>query len=96
MFLKAWCDVSLLVAMLVKLFFKKTVCNDAHLRETVHALLYFDVDCTVVGSQIVKVVGFDEIKREVIDLHVHVFRSVHGCGEIEILQVDGAIVCILC
>ncbi len=93
---KARCDVALLVAMLVDLFFVKILCKDVCLRETIHALLYFDVDCTIIGSQVIEVVGFDEIGREVTDLHAHVFRLVHGCVEVEILQVDGAIVCVLC
>jgi hypothetical protein len=96
MFPKAWCVLSLLIAMLVEAFFKKILCKDARLRETVHALLYFAVDCTIVSSQVDEVVGFDKIKREVADLHVHVFRSFHWGVEVEILQVDGAIACILC
>ncbi len=96
MFPKAWCDVALLVAVLVESFFKKILCEDAYLRATIHALLYFDVDCTLVGGQFVEVVGFDEIGREVADLHAHVFLLVHGCDEVEILQGNGAIVCILC
>ncbi len=96
MFPRARCDVALMVAMLIEAFFEEILCKDGHLQETVHALLYFDVDCTVVGSQVVEVVGFDIIGREVADLHVHVFWSVHGCVEVEILQVDGAIACILC
>jgi hypothetical protein len=58
--------------MLGELFFEKILCKDACLWETIHALLYFDVDCTIVGSQVVEVVGFDKIRREVADLHVHV------------------------
>ncbi len=66
------------------------------MQETVHALLYFDIDCTVVGSQVVQVVGFDKIRREVSDLYAHVLWLVHGCVKVEILQVDGAISCVLC
>ncbi len=58
MFPKAQCDVALLVAMLVELFFEKILCMDAQLQETIHALLYFDVDCTIVSSQVIEVVGF--------------------------------------
>ncbi len=62
----------------------------------VHSLLYFDVDCILIGSQVDEVVGFDKIGREVTDFHVHVFRSVHWGVEVEILQVDGAIAWVLC
>jgi hypothetical protein len=96
MFPKAQCDVALMVAMLVEAFFREILCKDAHLRETIHALLYFDVDCTVVGSQVVVIVGFDKIGREVADLHAHVLRLAHWGVEVEILQVDGAIACVLC
>ncbi len=44
-------DVALLGAVLVELFYGEILCRDACLRETTHALLYFDVDCTVIGSQ---------------------------------------------
>ncbi len=64
--------------------------------ETIHSLLYFDIDCPIVGSQVDEVVGFDEIGWEVADFHAHVFRLVHGCVEVEILQVNGAIACVLC
>ncbi len=96
MFPKAQCDVALMAAMLVEAFFKEILYKDACLQETVHSLLYFDVDCTVVGSQVDEVVGFDKTRREVADFHVHVFWSVHWGVEVEILQVNGAIACILC
>jgi hypothetical protein len=54
MFLKAKCDVTLMVAMLVEVFFEESPCKDARLWETIHALLYFDVDCTVVNSQVIR------------------------------------------
>ncbi len=94
MFPKAWCDFALLVALLVESFFKEILREGARLRETIHALLYFDVDCTVIVSQNIEVVGFDEVGREVI--HGHVFRLVHGCVEVEIFQINGVVVCVLC
>ncbi len=96
MFQKARCEVVLMVAVLVEAFFEEILCKGARLRETIHALLYFDVDCTVVSSQVIEVVGFDDIGREIADFHVHVFRPVHGCVEVVILQVDGATACVLC
>jgi hypothetical protein len=96
MFPKAPFDIALLVAMLVESFFEEILCKDARLRETIHTLLYFDVDCTIVSSQVVEVVGFDKIGSEAADLHVHVFWLVHGYVEVEILQVDGALACVLC
>ncbi len=38
MFQRAWCDLALLVAVLVEFFFSEILCKDARLRETVHAL----------------------------------------------------------
>ncbi len=96
MFPKAQCDVALMVAVLVEAFFKEILCKDACLRDTIHALLYFDVDCSVVGSQVDEVVGFEKIGKEVADLHAHVFWPVHWGVEVEILQVNGAIACVLC
>ncbi len=96
MFPKARCDIALMVAMLVEAFYEEILCKDACLRESVHTLLYFDLDCTIVSSQVVEDVGFDKIGREVADLYAYVFQSVHGCVEVKILQVDGAIACVLC
>jgi hypothetical protein len=80
-----------MVAMLVEAFFNEILCKDACLRETVHSLLYFDVDCAVIGSQVDEVVGIAKIGREVADFNAHVFRLVHWGVEVEILQVNGAI-----
>ncbi len=93
---KARCDIALMVAVLVEAFFKEILCKDACLWETIHALLYFDVDCTVVGSQVNEVVRFDKSGREVTDFHVHVFWLINWGVEVEILQVNGAIACVLC
>jgi hypothetical protein len=96
MFPKAWCDVALMVAMLVEAFFKEILCKDACLWETVYALMYFDENCTVDSGQVVEVEGFDEFGREVADLHAHVFWPVHWGVEVETLQVNGAIAGVLC
>ncbi len=96
MFPKARCDVALMVAVLIEAFFKEILCKNACLQDTVHSLLYFDVDCTIVVSQVDEVVGFDKIGREVADFHVHVFWLVQWGVEVGILQVNGAIACVLC
>jgi hypothetical protein len=59
MFPMARCDFALLVAMLVESFFEEILRKDARLRETVHALLYFDIDCAIIVSQKVEVVRFE-------------------------------------
>ncbi len=40
MFPKTQCDLALLVAVLGESFFMEILCKDAHLWETVHALMY--------------------------------------------------------
>ncbi len=62
----------------------------------VYALMYFDIDGTVIVGQVFEVVKLDKIGREVAEFHVHVFRSVHGCVEVEILQINGEVACVLC
>jgi hypothetical protein len=57
MFPKIQCDVALLVAVLVEAIFEEILCKDVHLQETVHDLLFFEIDCTLVGSQVVEVHG---------------------------------------
>ncbi len=61
MFPKARCDLALLVAVLVQLFFEEILCKDAHLWETAHALLYFDIDGTFIVGQVFEVVEFDKM-----------------------------------
>jgi hypothetical protein len=96
MFPKTWHDLALLVAMLVESFFEEILCKGAHLWKTILALLYFDVDGTVVVGQVCEVLDFDKIGREVAEFHVHEFWSVQWCVEVEILQINGAVACILC
>jgi hypothetical protein len=59
--------------------------------ETIRAFLYFDIDGTVVVGQVCEVVELDKIGREVAEFHVHEFSLVHGCVEVEILQINGAV-----
>jgi hypothetical protein len=44
----------------------------------------------------IEVVEFDKIGREVAEFHAHVFQLVHGCVEVEIRQINGAVACVLC
>jgi hypothetical protein len=96
MFPKARHDLALLVAVLVESFFEEILCKDARLWETAHYLLYFDIDGTIVIGQVCEVVEFDEIGREFAEFHAHEFWLVNGCFEVEILQINDAVVCVLC
>ncbi len=77
MFPKAWCYLALLLAVLVKSFFVEILCKDAPLWETIHALLYFDIDGTIIVGQVREVVKFNKIGREVTEFHAHEFWLVH-------------------
>ncbi len=96
MFPKAWCDLALLVTVLVESFFKEILCKDAHLWKTVHALLYFDIDGPIVIGQVCEVVAFSKIGREVVEIHAPKFWSVYWCVEVEILQINSAVAWVLC
>ncbi len=63
MFPKALCDLVLLEAMLVELFFEEILHKDARLWETIHALLYFDIEGTFIIGQVFEVVEFDKFGR---------------------------------
>ncbi len=69
MFPKARCDLALLVVMSVESFFEEILREDACLWETIHALLYFDIDGTIIVGQIFEVVEFYKIGREVAEFH---------------------------
>ncbi len=75
---------------------KRFLRKDARLWETVHALLYFDIDGTIMDGQVFEVVELDKIGREVAEFHAHVFRLVHGCVDIKIFQINGAVACVRC
>ena len=42
-----------------------------------------------------EVVHSYELFREVFDFHVHVLWTCHGCHEVEIFEVNGAVACTL-
>ncbi len=77
--------------MLVESFLEEILCKDAHLWETIHALLYFDKGGTVVVGQVCEVIDFDKIGREAAEFHARKFWSDHWCVEVEIFQIDGAV-----
>ncbi len=82
--------------MLVEDFFEEILCEDARLWETVHARLYFDKDGNIIIGQGCEVAEFGKIRREVAELHAHEFRLVLWCVEVVILQINGAVACVLC
>ncbi len=69
MFPKAWHDFALLVAILVKLFFEEILCKDACMWETVHTLLNFDKDGTIVIGQLFEFIEIDKLRIEVTEFH---------------------------
>jgi len=66
-----------------------------HLWEAAHPFLNFDVDKSIGGGLVGEVVHGDELFREVLDLHAHVFWACHWCHEVEIFEVNGAVACTL-
>jgi hypothetical protein len=74
MFPKAWSDIALLVAMLVELFFEKILCKDARLQETIHTFLYFDLDCTIICSLVIEVVGLTKSRGRLL-IFMHMYSS---------------------
>jgi hypothetical protein len=95
MFLKARCDLALMVAMLVELFFEEILRENACLWETINALLYFDINDTIIVGQVCEVFEFDEIGREVTEFHAHEFWLVLRCDEVEIFQINSAVAYII-
>ncbi len=66
------------------------MCKNARLWETVHTLLNFDKDDTIVVGHLFKVIKIDKLGREVTEFHVHEFQAAHWCVEVEILWINGA------
>ncbi len=71
--------------MLLQEFLCKYTC----LWEAIHPFLNFDVDKSIGGGLVGKVVHGDELLREVLDLHAHVLWACHWCHEVEICEFKG-------
>ncbi len=63
------------------------------LREAVHSFLNFDVDISIGGGLVGKVVHGDKLFWEVFDFHAHVLWTCHWCHEVEVFEVNGAVAC---
>ncbi len=71
------------------------LCEYTRLREAVHSFLNFDVDVFIRSGLVGRVIHGVELFGEVLDFHAHVLRTCHWCHEVEIFEVNGAVVCTL-
>ena len=55
----------------------------------------FNVDESIGDDFVGEVLHGDELFREVLDFHAHVFLACHWCHEVEIFEVNGAVACTL-
>ncbi len=69
---EAWCAGTLAVAVLVYTLLQEFLREYAHLREALHSFLNFDVDVSIGGGLVGKVVHGDKLFGEILDFHVHV------------------------
>ena len=81
--------------MLIQAFFKEFLSKNTDLWEAIHAFLNFDVDKSVGGDLVDKVVQYYEILGEILEFCVHVLRECHGCHEVKILEDNSAVACTL-
>ena len=70
------------------MLFEELLCNDARLRKTIHTFLYAYIDISIRSCELPKVVEFDKILGYVGNFQSHELWSVHGCVEVEILDVN--------
>ncbi len=55
------------------------------LQEAIYSFLNFDVDVSIGGGLVSKVVHGDKLFREVLDFHAHVLWTCHWCHEVEVV-----------
>ncbi len=54
--------------------------------------MYFDVDKPIGAGLVGEVLHDDEVLGEVLDFHAHVLRTCYWCPEVEVFEVNGAVV----
>ena len=89
-------DSALVVPVCYQVFFEELLCDDARLWKAIHTFLYSHVDVSIQSCELPEVIKFNEILGYVRDFQAHEFRSVHGCVDVEILDVYCHEPCPLC
>ena len=64
------------------------MCYDAGLGKTIHAASHFAENIAICIHFVLESIFFDDVEREQVQFHLEVFKSVHLCYQIEILDFD--------
>ena len=65
----------------------------ACLRESVHALLNFDMDISIGVDLVSELVQLDKFRWEILELHAHVFGTCHWRHGVEVFEIYCAVAC---
>ena len=69
---EAWREGTLVVAVLIEVFFKEFLRENSSLQEAIHSFLNFDVDKSTGADLVDEVVQYYKIIREILEFHAPV------------------------
>jgi hypothetical protein len=90
----SWCDSALAVSCFVKAFGEEFLCNYAGLWEAVHSMLHFTENIAIHVHFVMECLFVNDVLWEEFEFHPEVLISIHGCHEVEVLDVNSHELCI--
>ncbi len=78
-----------MVSCFVKAFGEEVLCNDAGLWVATHSTSHFAENIAICIHFVTKCIFIDDVLWEEFEFHPKVLVVIHGCHEVEVLDVDG-------
>jgi hypothetical protein len=77
----------------VKAFGEEVLCNDAGLWEAVHSMLHLAENIAIRIHFVMECIFDDDVLWEKFEFHPELLVAIHGCHEVEVLDVNGHELC---
>jgi hypothetical protein len=90
----SWCDSALAVSYFVKAFGEDVLRNDASLWEAIHSMSHFAENIAIRVHFVMECTFIDDVLWEEFKFHPEVLVAIHGCHEVEVLDVGSHELCI--
>ena len=84
----SWCDCSLPVSCFAKAFGEEVLRNYAGLWESIHSVSHFAENIAIHVHFVTECIFINDVLWEEFEFHPEVLLPVHGCHEVEILDVN--------
>jgi hypothetical protein len=86
--------LAIAIPLCVETLFKKFVCKNAGLGETIHAHSDYDIYPALVINEVVEIVFLDNFVGDEIKAKAHILVFLHGNHEVEIREVHSIEFCV--